>query len=266
MKKNCMVILILALICLAAPAGAEELWTGEGGILPYAVLSDGTWFYVGVGDAVYVCAAEGTPEPLLSGMPYSTDYYTHTPQDPPAFHCLLMGEQELLGINLDSGMLYSFSLEPGEARVTRTVALDFSDFIQEEEAGGYSYTKRPDEMIFCDGWLYALGGRLDSPARRLYRFDPQTGEKAVFQAENLRCLAPYREGKLLAVIFDEENAWDAATNAVRPPRLAVYDPLTDTVQDRGELAVSFYDLKGLTYHQASDTLYYFTGSRVWRMV
>ena len=256
MKK--LLWMLLALLLAAAPGLAEAGALDEGDATPYAVFAMDEYFFFGAGNALYRCAPGGTPEKFITGLPHTDSYFEFT--DQPAFHALLAEGDWLYGLNLDTGALHRFPLRAGAAALEQTLQLDFLDYIVLDEADNYQWTQRPVGLAISGGRLFCLGARAEEMENFLCAYDLDTGARTVYAAKNIQRIAPYREGKLLAMTLDA-----AADDGKNRPALAVFDPETDALSPLGVLEENYYRLlPGLAYDAATDVCYYLTPNRAYR--
>ena len=99
----------------------------------------------------------------------------------------------------------------------------------------------------------------------LVSFDLSTGEAQVYKTENLSMLTPYRDGTFLAFSYDRENAYNSDTGEYAPAAIGVFDPAADTFTELRKYPLRYNDVQQAVYSAAVDTLYLYTGNRVYQM-
>ena len=82
------------------------------------------------------------------------------------------------------------------------------------------------------------------------------GEPQVHEAEFIWRLAPYKDGKLLALVMDPDKSWDEKARTNKNFMLYAYDPQADSLEEIGDSGLAFsYEGSGLAYEEASGTVY-----------
>ena len=122
MKKWLCLILALIMISAAFPALAEEPFK-PGAEAPRCLVSDGERFYMVSDGTVYACGPDGVPEPFITGFPYDTSKAFDRPE---YVNEMFVEGGKLYGFNDNSGDLYGYALEKGEAREISHVQADLA--------------------------------------------------------------------------------------------------------------------------------------------
>ena len=162
-------------------------------------------------------------------------------------------EESLVG----GGGLYSISLEEADgiktARVELATELDFEAMIEDS---GDEYTWMNISMPFVqDGMLVGTTYGVN----KIFWFDLESGEYHSFSNENLGMLAPYKDGRVLALQVDYNSA---------EPRveLCALDLESEGIEVLCEMPMDGYSAPSMLYYDAqADRLYYVLNGELWRM-
>ena len=123
-----------------------------------------------------------------------------------------------------------------------------------------------NSICIADGKVYFSRVSYETgwSAYTLYQFDLAAGgEGTPLKADSkfVTAVTPYKDGKLLARIFDEEHSWDDKTQTQTYPSCAVLDPATGAVEPLYSGASS-YNACGFTYLPWQDAIAFYDGARV----
>ena len=162
-------------------------------------------------------------------------------------------EESLVG----GGGLYSISLEEADgiktARVELATELDFEAMIEDS---GDEYAWMNISMPFVqDGMLVGTTYGVNN----IFWFDLESGEYHSFSNENLGKLAPYKDGRVLALQVDYNSA---------EPRveLCALELESEGVEVLCEMPMDGYSAPSMLYYDAqADLLYYVSNGELWRM-
>lgn len=162
-------------------------------------------------------------------------------------------EESLVG----GGGLYSISLEEADgiktARVELATELDFEAMIEDS---GDEYTWMNISMPFVqDGMLVGTTYGVNN----IFWFDLEDGSYHSFSNENLGKLAPYKDGRVLALQVDYNSA---------EPRveLCALDLESEGIEVLCEMPMDGYSAPSMLYYDAqADRLYYVLNGELWRM-
>lgn len=162
-------------------------------------------------------------------------------------------EESLVG----GGGLYSISLEEADgiktARVELATELDFEAMIEDS---GDEYTWMNISMPFVqDGMLVGTTYGVNN----IFWFDLEDGSYHSFGNEYLGLLAPYKEGRVLALQAD----YNAAEPRVE---LCALELESEGVEVLCEMPMDGYSAPSMLYYDAqADLLYYVSNGELWRM-
>ena len=261
MKRCLCLILALVMISAALPALAEEPFK-PGEYAPRNLISDGERFYMVSDGTVYLCEKDGVPEPFMTGFPYDDSKAYRQPE---YVNAMLADGDTLYGLNLNSGDLYAFALQKGEAREISHVKLDFSPLTVEED--GYSFTLYLNIVGIAGGKLWGTYSDYAVDRYPVISFDLSSGAaETYFPPQELSHLVPYRDGAFLATAYDQANAYDPATGEFALAPIGIWNPADNSFTELREYPFSYYDLGSMAYDPAGDTLYFYTPNRIYRMV
>lgn len=215
--------------------------------------------YLKAEDGLYRWRA-GEDEPTL--LMAALHDYTTRDTAPDWFNVLLSDGQGLWALNNENGRLFPLTVIGDSAALGEARQLDWSQFIIEEDNS--RYTQQPELPIIADGRLYLLHRTDDGIKRIVISYDLQTGERRQYDSiQDGQALLPYKDGKLLTVLFDQIPA------ERQPPALCVFDPQKDAVETLGPLLddkLDHFSGIALAYDAPSDTLYITREGEVWRRI
>ena len=279
MKKVIIPILMLALLLLWAPALAapgdailfsqtQRTEMGLGGDdSAIAAVADTLYIFTEqkiftwkLGEEKPTLAASDVPsarmystmEDAAATLKDQADYATTT---------IFTWDGKLYGINGLNGFVYPLTIAEGKVNYGEPVKLAWDNMTEKD--GDYAYTRAITRLTVMDGKLYTLirsyNENYDKPT--LAAFDLTTGEKQVFDsAAFVQDITPYKDGKLLARVFDASTAYEGEQKDWKKPTLAVFDPAAGTLTTVAEFETM--DIFGLCYSSENDTLYYAIANQV----
>lgn len=154
----------------------------------------------------------------------------------------------LCGLNLNSGLLFSIEWENGQGIYTDMMKLNLKNVKRGSDRKDYCQILSP---VVQDDMLYFINWNEDAETRTLGAYSLTTGEGGAKKTRGIRELAPYRDGRLLAIAEFEQNG-------ERAPWLCVYDPAEDALEQKLNLTPisdSVGLFMGLEYSPAKDCAY-----------
>lgn len=208
-----------------------------------------------------------TPVKAASNLPfgyYSTleDAQGELGADAEKLIYLLVADGETLyGLNTYNGFLYPLTFAGGAAVYGEPLRMDWTAV--SDMRGDEDYVEVYKACIL-NGKLYLLtrnGNDYYKPVFLSFALD--TGKAETLDAEFLQDFTPYKDGKLLAKLYDNENSYNAETGEMAKPALAIFDPADGSLTPAGTFGD--VNLSGLAYNADNDTLYYATGGRLMAM-
>lgn len=162
---------------------------------------------------------------------------------------LFIADGKLHAADMEGGMILPLSVAGETISIHDGVKIDLDPL--------YNAEGQAQQVLGYDSHLYMImraGGRLT-----LLSYDLIQGGKAqAYQAENIWRIASYQDGKLLALVVDPENYYDAGTGEPRNYLLSVYDPQTDSLQEMGDSGLAF-DNRGYFAFDAQSGKVYLQG-------
>ena len=277
MKKWISVLLALCLLAvsgagaLAAPGDAVLVYEGMEGFdeqVQSMAYADGTLYILGY-NSLYTYA-----DGALTQWQLDTSTVEAAEEDGTFFNLNPSaivtdgGEIRLLGMErgydmeaeeslVGGGGLYSISLEEADgiktARVELATELDFEAMIEDS---GDEYAWMNLSMPFVqDGMLVGTTYGVNN----IFWFDLEDGSYHSFSNEYLGLLAPYKNGRVLALQADYSSA---------EPRveLCALDLESEEVEALCEMPMDGYSAPSMLYYDAqADLLYYVSNGELWRM-
>lgn len=264
MKKLWILVMALCLSMALLPAQAAE------GDAALDIRSD-VFSVAAQGDTFYLLASDGGMErsfytyrvgdqeaPLL--MTGTPEYTLPDGETSSVLNTFFLAGDDIYAINLENGMLLKLEAQDGKIVVSQVTALDFEDFYHTESYNDNEYTY-PMEL---NDWA-CVGQQLfvrlinyydGSGEPQLYSLDIITGEKTVYSSEYIRSFTPYKDGKMLCMVVDENNAYDSEKGAYKPVQFSVFDPETDSLEPLFEVDdLVYHSVAGMAYQPENDLLY-----------
>ncbi len=277
MKKWISVLLALCLLAvsgagaLAAPGDAVLVYEGMEGFdeqVQSMAYADGTLYILGY-NSLYTYA-----DGALTQWQLDTSTVEAAEEDDVYFNLNPSaivtdgGEIRLMGMEVGydmeagetltrGGGLYSISLEEADgiktARMELATELDFEAMIEDS---GDEYAWMNISMPFVqDGMLVGTTYGVNN----IFWFDLEDGSYHSFSDEYLGLLAPYKEGRVLALQVD----YNAAEPRVE---LCALELESEDVEALCEMPMESYNAPSMLYYDAqADLLYYVLNGELWRM-
>lgn len=274
MKKLWILLIALCLSMALLPAQAAE---GAVNLdTPSDVLSiaaQGDTFYLLAMDnemeRIFYTYRVGDQEPtlLMAGAP---EYTLPDGETSTALDTFFLAGEDIYALNLEKGMLLKLEAQEGKTVISQVTALDFEDFYYTEyyNDNEYTYTMNLQDWACIGQKLFVkLTNYYDGSGEpQLYSLDLVTGEKTLYASEFIQSFAPYKDGKLLCMVVDENDAYDSEKNAYKPVQFSVFDPETDTLEPLFEVEdLLYYNVSGLAYQPEGDFLYIVCPERILRV-
>ena len=173
--------------------------------------------------------------------------------------------ERLLAVNHLNGKIFSVAAKDGKAVYEDVTAVkDASVFFHKEE--DYAYFKMGYMMACMDGkllWYYNdWDNQAGESSRNIMTIDLKDGSVTTAKVEGVENIAAYKDGKLLMLSRDSENAWDEKTDTLRPMDILSFDPQTGKSEKIGELDTTQWSLDFVAYSEALDALVYNQDTRI----
>lgn len=179
-----------------------------------------------------------------------------------AISAIFTDGEKLMGINNLNGRVYEIGIDGDQLVYTDVVTLkDTKPLTHQEE--DYTYAISLSSTAVLDGKLYFTTNDYSNegwPIYKLYIADLTDGTVTESKVEFINIVSPYKDGKLLVKVHDQQNAWDVDTQTYKNPELAVYDPKTDTTELLAEFTTSNVD--AMAYCASLDAVIYMDTSRI----
>ncbi len=218
------------------------------------------------GDGIYTY--QPGDEELTQLQSFSTPEWTEKYPDIYGLTLVADGDS-LYGLHLEKDMLYPITINEGGKGIMlgEGIQLDLSPLLN-MEYGDEGYKEQPSQLLAHGGRLYMVlrtyGPK--GPTAKLLSYDVAAGGQATeHKAEFVAQIAPYKDGKLLAMVMNEAEAWDPKTNQMKPPMLAVYDPAADALTELGTAGVPYRsEGMGMVYDAQGDYVYLTGKDEVYR--
>ncbi|NLE20384.1 MAG: hypothetical protein GX623_06170 [Clostridiales bacterium] len=189
------------------------------------------------------------------------------PRAPIYVNHLFSDGERLYGLQADAGTVYVME-NAGSG------ALSLKEYAKLEVepqafAGGEEYVMQdmPEQYLLDGGRLFVISRNYQSGRGEpsLAAWDLETGKKTSYEFPHVLRISSYKDGKLLALVLNEEDAWNPETGTVRSPDLYVFDPAQGTGEKLGETTLPFRgDATALAYDAALDMIYMLAPSKLYR--
>lgn len=179
---------------------------------------------------------------------------------------LLTDGEELYLFNRTDATLHKAVINADTLSVGEQINVDLSIFRKGDVGTADFYVLIPQQMMIENGklWTVFVDYSEPEPSQKFYGVDLKTGEIKQSAVKDVRAICAYQGGKLLVQILKQEEYWNqnGSTNA---PKLAVYDPETDTVSELGLLGqgISEDGMLGQVYDRNQELAYYITRKGVY---
>ena len=262
---------LLALPALAAPGDAALFpadMSNRGSRVDSVAVWEGTYYIVYDGQIYTWHVGDEAPALLAEKM---QEYQVSEEETSNLLLNVYIQDGKLYTINKEAGLLIPLKIENGVASAEKIVKLDYTDLSYTETWSGHDYVY-PLSMVnwtFCGGKLFmtALNDNGNDNERLFVSFNPETGEKTMYETKGVYKCTPYKDGKLLCMVVDENGMWDNEKEQYRPLSFSIFDPETDTLAPVGEIAgIEPYKLSAVLYDAAADTLYLPVSEKIYRSV
>lgn len=173
--------------------------------------------------------------------------------------------ERLMAVNHLNGKIFAITEKDGKPVFEDIVTVkDTDEFYHQSE--DYAYF-RMSTALACAGdkllWYYNDWDDQENKSLRVVlSIDLKDGSVKRSSLKNMQRMTAYKDGKVLALCRDEENAWDEERDAYRPMDIVVYDPATDKVEKVGSLDYPDWSPSFLAYSKEMDAMVYSQDTRV----
>jgi len=234
-----------------------------------------------IGDTLYVLRGNeidtvqaGSTElvPYITGLITQRGYYQNDTDQADLQHVvsrIFCWQDSLLCLNTINGSV--FTVRPNDAGNpvygdVITLQLDEEKRVQES---GFVYLDFYFEEVAVTGNSMLVSGYDDNTGRMgLFCFDLTTGAMHTVEnmPEQIRTLAPYKDGKLLMIAGEQDDFYDGEKNEYRAWPLSVYDPADDSLTELARVdGLRYYDAEALCYDAAEDVVYIAAPNKIFRL-
>ncbi len=190
------------------------------------------------------------------------------PEEKATVQALVTAGEKLYGLNLNEGKLYEVIRE-GE-NYELNLVLTLQKKLTASSLEDFGMLEVISVVIEGNQLLVLLERWEEGPSLglELYGFDMETGKEEKIEVKDLTAIAPYKEGKVLALQYNQEEAYKVMEksggdeNAVLTPMLGIIDieeknfePLVHLPKDR---------MTGLAYDEQDNSIYMAGGGSIWK--
>ena len=176
---------------------------------------------------------------------------------------LFVSDNKLYGINYLTGEVFELVINDNVA--TRNILGKIDPALLLVTMSDYSYFMEIWGLVIDEGALYLSTYNYEnnaSPAS-LLRCDLEKGTNESVAKLSVMEMKDYKDGLLLAILYDPYNSYDEATNTSKPRELHTLDLKTG----KTSLLYSSQDaFAGVQYDSENDTIYFTQGSQVLRLL
>lgn len=229
-----------------------------------------------VGDTLYILtqnsmekwAPETEPETVQEIIQTYRFYGEDAPdgEKPTVYTHMFADESAAYALDFTTGTVTRLTDDTGAYKPAELCKLDVSAFkAQSGDAGGDEEESLDYPQVYdidvVKGTLYmvAVNYSRGTYSPEVFRWELATGAALpTISGSLVQSLATYKDGKMLCVLFDDENSWDPDTQKVTPSKLGIFDPETGKAEPLFELTTNYN--YGLCYCPDNDTAYYTSGS------
>ncbi|NLB91327.1 MAG: carbohydrate ABC transporter substrate-binding protein [Clostridiales bacterium] len=178
-------------------------------------------------------------------------------------HNLFSWEGKLYGFNQLTGKIMEIDTQTGEIKGDQSIDLKWKP-ADEKTGEDYGSDTRLEGVFNGKLFIMVTIFAENYPIRKLISIDLTSGEKQTYDKNpHILHVFAYKEEKLLALVFDEENAYDEATGTENKAQLMIFDPQTEEMTSFGEL--EGYTAGGLAYSLKDDAVYYSKNYRIYKL-
>lgn len=174
--------------------------------------------------------------------------------------------ERLLAVNHLNGKIFAISAKDGKPVYEDVTAVkDTSVFFHQEE--DYAYF-RMSRMMACVSdkllWYYSdWDNQTGENSRNILTIDLKDGSVSSTKADGVENMTVYKDGKILLLARDSENAWDEKTEKYRPMDILFFDPETGKIEKGGEFDYTAqWSPDYLAYSKKLDALIYNQDTRI----
>lgn len=183
----------------------------------------------------------------------------------PYIKTIVSDGETLYGLDLNAQTLYKIAIEGDKLVSSNPVSIDLSDYFEGE--GRSLQVRDPQWSLISGGRLYLRFPNYEEKPSDLISFDIKSGERKQHQVAHIQTASPYKDGKLIGLQFDINNAWDPQTQEMKKPAIVVFDPADDSLEEVGSFAENFEnsdELLSAYYDPQEDALYTYTDTDLYR--
>ncbi|NLB90308.1 MAG: extracellular solute-binding protein [Clostridiales bacterium] len=183
---------------------------------------------------------------------------------------IFTNDGELFGLNKEQGIWYKIVKEQEEWKLEKALELDWDLAQYEEDYGGETY-KQPiwitmgfvqENKLFLYGEMHME----ESSGIKLIAFDLETGKGEELPAEDIVSIASYASGKIFAIQFDYQKAYEEAlrsqTAVEATPVMGTIDLVTHAFEPLDPLPLQ--NMSGLVYNKDDESVYIAGGGKAWQ--
>lgn len=145
----------------------------------------------------------------------------------PAVQLLFLHEGQPMGLDTQTGMLYRIKQSGDAPAFEGAMQLDRSLFSQGDPEN--PFVQPPRFALAHEGQLYVIQSNWGDLKEDLYSYDLATGQRTAYRQTMLQSLAPYKDGLLLGLHYNQSER-DEQTGQAKPPQVMAFNPRQDTAE------------------------------------
>lgn len=229
MKKQIIAFALSLILTLSTMASATATEVQDERYIPSVVAIGSQLYLLDIDGRLTTRTIASSEETLLANVGLVSGIFD---ENRVRVDVLFEQEGKLFGFDFRMGTLFELVNAEGEyAPMKQDVVLDISAMYVDR--GEFFTLMHPSSVFARDGWLYytVADSNTDHQVNR-GRISLTTGENTAFRTEAIKELAPYQEGKLLALIYDDSELFTDFLPFDYKDNLAsigIFDPETDTL-------------------------------------
>lgn len=237
------------------------------------VAYDGVFYFSLIGGQVYACkAGEETWSLYMNGLPeYDMGDAANVEGDDTYY--FFMTENGPYAFDYTHGALVKLAVgDDGTATAEKVLNLGLSEELMhideyDDEVYAYPYEQTAQAVVGNQLFMVVVNYYEEGDGKpHLFSMSLEDGQMTAYPVENVQCIAPYKDGKLLCLMYDRDARYDE--NQEFTISLSAFDPVTGELAALKQLdpETSINNVGGIAYDETEDILYFISDQGVFRSV
>lgn len=172
--------------------------------------------------------------------------------------------ERLMGLNHLTGEIFTMAAENGALKTELLTTIQDTSFFYHVE-DDYSYVIMPQTVVAAGGkmlWYYCdWDNAAGTDIYRIMSVDLKDGSVRQASVEHPAAITRGKDGKLLVLSRDPEDAYDSQKKQYKPYAVLAYDPISDKAEKLGELQTDRW-LYTIAYSEELDALLWQQDTRI----